>query len=204
MATPRLPLLASWDRVKQHGFPLPADQLKLLQETGFIDKLRRLGEELPLDDANQLRMPDHMPRPDDALLSSLSFFRTCIEDAEFADLTLPWTFFNRSEVTGVTFKNTDLRGSFMCWNDWSRCDFTDADLTGCDMRASGFEQCRFVRSTLVDADLRRSDFDGCDLTGANLAGAKLTCAQGQRLDLSDSQRRVIDWQDADGPEPDGG
>jgi hypothetical protein len=37
-----------------------------------------------------------------------------------------------------------------------------------------------------------------------MAGAKLTRKQGERILLSDEQRKAIDWQDSDGEEPPGG
>jgi uncharacterized protein YjbI with pentapeptide repeats len=103
----------------------------------------------------------------------------------------------------VSFRNSDLNQSCMCWNDFIDCDFTDADLTCSDLRASIFRGCKFVRCNLTGADLRRSSFEHCDFTDADLTGAR---AQGEQddLDLSDDQIGEIDWCDDEGPEPKGG
>jgi len=120
------------------------------------------------------------------------------------NLTLPRTFFGRSEISFISFKNTNLSESTMCWNDFIEVDFTDTDLSGADLRASIFRRVVFVRATLRNADLRRSSFPECDFTGADMTGAKLTLKQGERIQLSEEQRKVIDWQDSDGEEPPGG
>src|SRR5262249_14240677 len=112
--------------------------------------------------------------------------------------------FGRSEIGHISFKNTDLSESTLCWNDFIEVDFTDADLSGGDLRASIFRRASFVRANLRTADLRRSTFEACDFTGADMAGAKLTRKQGEGIHLSDEQRKVIDWQEIDGDEPLGG
>lgn len=62
----------------------------------------------------------------------------------------------------------------------------------------------FSQTDLSDADLRGSAFDACDFTDAIMKGVKLTYEQGSLLNLSESQRQEIDWQDDDGEEPEGG
>jgi uncharacterized protein YjbI with pentapeptide repeats len=64
-------------------------------------------------------------------------------EVDFSDLTLPRTFFGRSELDGTAFRNTDLTESNLCWNDFNG----------------------------VGADLRRSSFTGCIFEGALLKGA---------------------------------
>src|SRR5262249_7654861 len=59
----------------------------------------------------------------------ISFFRTGWKDTDLSNLTLPRRYINRSSFEGVSFVNSDLNQSFMCWNDFIKCDFTDADLT---------------------------------------------------------------------------
>ena len=61
----------------------------------------------------------------------------------------PPTYFARSSLERVDFRNTDLSGSRICWNDFDSCDFRCADLSGCDLRASTFTACFFS-----EADLR--------------------------------------------------
>jgi hypothetical protein len=53
---------------------------------------------------------------------------------------------------------------------------------------------------LRNTDLRCAGFEACDFTDADMAGAKLTRKQGERILLSDKQRKVIDWQDSEGEE----
>jgi len=120
------------------------------------------------------------------------------------NLTLPRTFFGRSEIGPISFRNTDLSESTLCWNDFIAVDFTEADLSESDLRASIFRGVAFVRTNLRNADLRRSSFPECDFSEAEMTGAKLTRNQGERVRLSDEQRSVIDWQEADGEEPPGG
>lgn len=121
--------------------------------------------------------PSARPRHDDEVGGRLSFFRTLVEDQSFADLTLPGTFFGRSELARVSFRNCDLSHSTMCWNDFIDVDFTDACLADCDLRASIFHGCRFT-----NADLSRA-----------LLGRK------QKIDLSEEQRRAVEWCDDEPP-----
>jgi uncharacterized protein YjbI with pentapeptide repeats len=136
----------------------------------------------------------------------IMFFRSGYRDAVLADLTLPRRHINRSDFQRVSFRNTDLNQSFMCWNDFIDCDFTDADLTCCDMRASIFRNCSFVRCKLVGADLRRSTFENCDFTGADVTGAKKAWDQDiDNLDhVADEETTLMDVREDDGPQPKGG
>ena len=113
---------------------------------------------------------DRRPRHDDDR-PGLSFFRTLVERADLSNLTLPRTFIGRSEVRAVSFRNTDLSESTLCWNDFVDVDFRDADLR--------------------EADLRGADFERCDVTGANLAGALLS--PDTPLVLDDVQRAAVVW-----------
>jgi uncharacterized protein YjbI with pentapeptide repeats len=168
-------------------------------------------------------MPDRRPDISDYGTNGAWFFRTWVgvgrpfglapsrreDDVEVAEhalanLTLPRTFFGRSEISSISFRNTDLSESTLCWNDFIEVDFTDADLSVADLRASLFKRVAFVRANLRNADLRRSNFKECDFTAADMAGAKLTWKQGEGIHLSDEQWRVIDWQESDGDEPPGG
>ena len=109
--------------------------------------------------------------------------------------------------TRVSFANTDLSESRMCWSDFVECDFSGADLSRCDMRASLFKGCKFVGAMPPGADLRRSSFEDCDFTGAELAGAVAEdedfqgCVQDY---LTDEQQEVMTWSDDEGPQPPGG
>lgn len=183
--------------------------------------LQRLGR---VEDGPVLPLPNRRPRFDDDLTHGVRFFRTWVgsgspyglrasspEDEggglgehDLENLTLPRTYFGRSEISYISFRNTDLSESTLCWNDFIEVDFTDADLSGSDLRASIFKRTSFVRADLRDADLRHSTFRECNFTGADLCGAKLTRARGQDLVLSGEQKRVIDWQEGEGEQPDGG
>lgn len=168
--------------------------------------LQRLGYPDAGEDGTIPPLPDHRPRFDDEAPLGVSFFRTKVGAGEHGleDLTLPRAFFGRSSVGPVSFRNTDLSESTLCWNDFNSVNFTDADLSACDLRASIFNNVDFARTILRNADLRRSTFDDCDFTDADMRGAKLTQKQGEQIDLSEQQRQEIDWQASDGDEPPGG
>jgi uncharacterized protein YjbI with pentapeptide repeats len=121
-----------------------------------------------------------------------------------SNLTVPRTFFGRSEVSGASFRNTDLSESTLCWNDFVEVDFSDGSLRGGDLRAAVFDGVIFARCDLRGADLRRSSFKRCEFTDADLRGAKLTREQAVLLELSLEQERGVLWEDGDGEEPDGG
>ena len=168
------------------------ESCKLLQRLGYLKE----GAIPPV--------PDHRPQFDDEEPLGVGFYRTFTGDGDLENLTLPRTFFGRSGIGPLSFKNTDLSESTLCWNDFYGVKFRNADLSGCDLRASLFTDVDFVRANLRRSDLRHSSFDSCDFTDADLQGAKLTRQQGERISLSNEQREVIDWQETDGEEPPGG
>lgn len=98
-----------------------------------------LGGEVP-------PLPTARPRVDDRI-PGVSFFKTKVIDDDFSHLTLPRTFFGRSEIRDVDFRNTDLRESNLCWNDFISVDFSDALLTNSDLRSSIFEHVSFARAS---------------------------------------------------------
>lgn len=148
-------------------------------------------------------IPDHQPRYDDEEPLGVNFFRTMVE-GDLSRMTLPRTFFGRSEIRGASFHDSDLSESTLCWCDFIGVDFSQACLAGSDLRASSFDQVRFERCDLRGADLRRSSFAGCDFAECLMTGAKLTRNQADGLALSTQQRAEIAWQDDEGEEPDGG
>jgi BTB/POZ domain-containing protein KCTD9 len=150
-------------------------------------------------------LPHHVPQYDDEAPIGISFFRTIIDEGEdLSSLTLPRTFFGRSQFNDVSFQNTDLSESNLCWNDFIAVDFTYAILTRCDLRASDFVGVKFISASLKNSDLRLSYFQECDFTNALMDGTILTFQQGELLALSDKQRNAIAWTMDDGVEPDGG
>ncbi len=168
------------------------DSCQLLQELGYIEK----GDIPP--------MPERMPRHDDPDLLGIGFFRACVGPDTLDNLTLPRTLFGRSEVRGVSFVNTDLSESNLCWNDFIDVDFSHAVLSDTDMRTSIFRNVKFTGCDLRKADLRWSTFEGCDISEAMMKGAKLTRTQKPALALSTAQSKEVDWRWLAGDEPGGG
>jgi len=180
------------------------------ERISYEESYRRLQERGHFPEKDAPPLPSQLPSIQDEGPLGISFFRTFVGEEEpgrvedIANMTLPRTFFGRSEVRQVSFKHTDLSESCLCWNDLVQVDFTEADLSGSDLRASACDHVLFAHADLSGADLRHSTFDACDFRDATMRGVKLTHTQGSSLSLSESQRREIDWQDEDGEEPDGG
>lgn len=148
-------------------------------------------------------MPARKPRYDDGEPFGLSFLRARVE-GDLGGLTMPRTYFGRSEIAGASLRNTDLRESSMCWNDFVDVDFGAAILSGADLRASLFERVSFANANLDGTDLRHATFVACAFDEASMAATVLTRDQGQALPLSPAQRAAIDWRDDAGEEPEGG
>jgi uncharacterized protein YjbI with pentapeptide repeats len=175
-----------------------------LDYSDSIRRIRQLGLGF-LEPGNEPSMPDHLPQPEDGEPLGLSFFRTFVGDAvDLSNLTIPKTFFSRSEISNASFHNTDLSESNLRWNDIIDVDFTEAILARADFRASIYTRVNFTRADLRGADMRRAGFEGCVFDGANMDGAVLTRNQGARLSLSSAQIAAIAWCNDDGPEPSGG
>jgi uncharacterized protein YjbI with pentapeptide repeats len=148
-------------------------------------------------------MPTRRPCYDDEAPLGLGFFRTRVA-GDFSNLTLPRTFFSRSEVIAAQFLNTDLSESTLCWNDFIRVEFCHANLRGGDLRAAIFNGVDFSRCDLRETDLRHSTFIDCDFANADMLGAKWTRGRAVGLKLSVRQQESIAWQDDEGEEPGGG
>jgi hypothetical protein len=182
-----------------------AERRRSLEETWR--RLESVGEKMPRDRDGRPFVPPRMPNYEDKEPLGFSFYGRGGQVEDYSDLTLPRTYFGHSTLTRLSFANTGLSGSRMCWNDFVACDFSGADLSGCDMRASLFKGCRFAGAVLVGADLRRSLFEGCDFAGADLSNAVAEDAdfQGCVQDfLTKEQRAVMAWSPDAGPEPPGG
>jgi len=147
-------------------------------------------------------LPDRPPRHDDEQLG-VSFFRTRVADIALENLTLPRTYFGRSEFRSVSFRGSDLSESTANWNDFVDVDFSSSDRSRADFRAASFERVSFSGAVLRGTDLRRATFRLCTFAGADMMGARLTRSISWLLRLVRSQRAVIDWQPP-GPEPEGG
>jgi len=150
-------------------------------------------------------LPKRVPRQDDDVPFGFSVFRSRLNDTlDLSGLSLPRTFFGRSEINRVSFRNTDLHESNLCWNDFLGTDFTAADLARSDLRSSLFRGVVFVNANLDGADLRGSSFIDCNFEGATMRGAAVAREQSPTMHLSEAQRRAVDWREDSGPEPDGG
>src|ERR1700682_6312820 len=105
--------------------------------------LRADGLEMPYGEDGRPHVPPSMPSQGDDEPLGFSFFRGKWVEVDFSNLTLPRTFFGRSSFERVSFANTNLSESRVCWNDFDDCDFSGADLSGSDLRASIYKGCKF-------------------------------------------------------------
>src|SRR5262245_2503728 len=99
----------------------------------YDDSCRALQSQQLIDEGEIPPPQERPPRDDDEVLA-VSFFRTELADATLERLTLPRTFFGRSEIRAVSFRDTDLSESTANWNDFVDVDFSAADLSRCDFR----------------------------------------------------------------------
>jgi uncharacterized protein YjbI with pentapeptide repeats len=157
-----------------------------------------------LEQGDLPKIPQGRPNYDDEGPLGVNFFRTRLEHKKLVNLTLPRTFFSRSEIRKVSFENTDLSESTLCWNNFIEVDFSKATLTNSDLRAATFTRVRFNQADLRGTDLRRSSFDISSFMGADLSGAIATRKQQASLTLSKRQIAQISWTEVDGDEPGGG
>jgi uncharacterized protein YjbI with pentapeptide repeats len=169
----------------------------------YIDSCRLLLSQQLLEGDEIPPLPERSPRDDDETFG-VHFFRTRLADAKLDGLTLPRTYFGRSEIRSASFRDTDLSESTANWNDFIDVDFSSADLSNADLRASIFERVSFSGASLRGADLRHARFTDCSFTAADLRGAKLARESESLVNLSPTQRTVIEWHTDPGDEPDGG
>jgi len=164
------------------------ESCQILRDLGFIKP-----DEQPV-------IPPCQPKYEDEEPLGVSFFRWIIEDMILADLTLPRTYFGKSEFINCAFRNCDLNDSNLIWNDFKQIDFSHSNLSNSDMRGSVFDSCSFVKADLTSADLRQSSFNGCKFTGARMKGAKVEDYWQDQLPWTKQQMSDIDWQDDPGPD----
>jgi uncharacterized protein YjbI with pentapeptide repeats len=172
----------------------------------YQDSFRSLQKQDWLKPGNPPPIPAKPPAYDDENLG-IEFFRTWLDGAKGADfrnLTLPRTYFGRSQINNISFENSDLTESVANWNDFIDVDFSRSDLTRLDLRGCQLLRTNFTECKLTGADLRCCSFVDCNFKAANLTGTKLTRACGDLIALSQEQQAVVDWQEEDGDEPDGG
>ena len=173
------------------------------QRLSYEDSCRALQNQEIIDAGDIPPLPSKSPRYDDEVLG-VSFFRTMLADAKIEHLTLPRTFFGRSEIRATSFQDTNLSESTANWNDFIDVDFTSSDISHSDFRACVFNGVKFRNTKLVGTDFRYCGFTNCDFTGADLTDTKFTKKIGASLQLSPEQQQAIDWQTDDGEEPEGG
>src|SRR5262245_527351 len=176
----------------------------MMKRFSYLESCLKLQALRLLDGGEPPRIPDRMPRYDDGEPWGVCFFRLIVTDKVLSNLTLPRTYFGRSEISNVSFRNTDLTESNLCWNDFVNVDFSATTLARCDLRSSVFDRVKFIDADLRATDMRGSWFGACIFINAIMNGAVLTRAQASRMAISEAQKAAIDWRDEDGPEPDGG
>jgi uncharacterized protein YjbI with pentapeptide repeats len=177
--------------------------MRMTPRLSYEDSYRYLQREGWEGEGDVPPLCDHIPRYDDEVLC-LSFFRTMIEGGNLENLTIPRTYFSRTQIDRTSFRNTDLTESVANWNNFEDVDFSGADLTRLDLRGCEVIRTKFRGAILKDADLRCGSFEDCDFTDADMNGTKLTRETGAGLLLSSMQKAEINWHDEDGEEPDGG
>ena len=177
--------------------------MEKIARLSYEDSCRVLQERQVIPAGEIPPLPYDPPRHNDER-PGLSFFRTVLADVKLDKLTLPRTFFGRSEIRAVSFRGSDLSQSRANWNDFIEVDLTSADLSNSDMRACVFNRVRFTGTCLAGVDFRYCGFKGCSFSGADMTDARLTRKAGVALRLSPEQQSVVDWQSDDGDEPEGG
>jgi uncharacterized protein YjbI with pentapeptide repeats len=174
------------------------------QRLSYDDSCRALQRLKILPAGEVPPLPYDPPRFGDQAPFGIRFFRTELVGLKLQNLTLPRTFFGRSEIREVSFRNADLSESTAHWNDFIKVDFFTADLTGCDLRGCVFERTKFIGATLRGVDFRYCGFKNCDFRDADLSEARLTIKTAKFLKLTPEQEGLIDAQVDDGEEPEGG
>ena len=164
---------------------------KLLEEYGVVNP----GQVPP--------MPQAIPKHDDEVLG-VNFFRTGIENARLENLTIPKTFFGRSELREVSFADSDLSESNLCWNDFISVSFRACLLSRSDLRASIYEKCDFTNCDVSGSDLRRASFKSCIFEGTIFNGALLPERLKTECGFSVDQIAKVRWTQDEGGEPEGG
>src|SRR6185437_11216025 len=100
-----------------------------------------------LKDSEIPKLPERAPQYDDEILG-VEFFRTMVEHGSFEKLTLPRTYFGRSEIKSSSFAGSDLTESVANWNDFVNVNFSKTDLTKFDFRGCAMQGVNFSGSTL--------------------------------------------------------
>lgn len=172
------------------------DRLSYAESYAVLQKKKLM----PAGNAPELR---YDPPRHDNVGSGVRFVQAMVAGVKLERLTLPRTFFGRSEFREVSFRGADLSESTANWNDFIQVNFNGADLSHSDLRGCLFERVKFTGANLAGVDFRYCGFKQCLFTDADLTDAKITHKAGAALKLSPEQQSVIDWQAEDGEEPQG-
>lgn len=76
--------------------------------------------------------------------------------------------FDHSNLTGIRFREADLRGIAFYEVGLAQADFTNANLSGARFDRSGLRDARFIGARLVGASFQNVDLHGADFSGADL------------------------------------
>ncbi|HWD92767.1 MAG TPA: hypothetical protein VG938_10490 [Verrucomicrobiae bacterium] len=118
----------------------------------YEDSCQALQSQQIIDPGGIPLFPQKPPRHDDEVLG-VGFFRTMLADSKLEHLTLPRTFFGRSEIRATSFQDTDLSESTANWNEFIDVDFSAADISRSDFRACVFERVFSSVFGLAERDL---------------------------------------------------
>ena len=84
-----------------------------LARLSYLESCRQLSA---LNDKGEPpRIPDRLPHYDDDETWGINFFRELVRKRDLSNLTLPRTYFGRSQIEQVLFRNTDFTESNLCW-----------------------------------------------------------------------------------------
>jgi hypothetical protein len=98
--------------VQVYSQPKPGNDATMTARLSYELSCDRLRELRLLARDDQAPMPNRLPRYDDEEPLGVNVFRTRLAgDLDLSDLSLPRTYFGRSEINCVSFRNSDLHES---------------------------------------------------------------------------------------------
>ncbi len=148
-------------------------------------------ERMPRNPDGSPKLPTKPPQAGTPGFGSIEMYKNGWEDGDMSNLTVPRCFFARSLLERVSFLNTELTESWLCWDNFEGCDFWKSVLTRCDMRCSYWKNCRFDKADLTGADLRGSNFENCTLEGATFKDTLVLPGDVLLAQLSEAQKAGI-------------
>src|SRR5262249_33525045 len=110
-------LSSEWDLVLRNpSQPMVSERVRRIPYEDSYKTVRRLYPGTKFGSAVLPPRLNRRPHVDDEEPLGIRFFRTVVNEHSLDNLTLPHTFFCRSAVGPISFKNTDLHESTLCWN----------------------------------------------------------------------------------------